>query len=193
MPFQLRRPSREDVERCLSEARELPLSYAPVGIAEQGAPGFRLDERVTVVGSGEAAYGRATRALTEWRQFELGWVELLPRGAPISPGTTVVVSVYHLGFWSLNGCRVVYRVGAPDGAEFGFAYGTLANHAEIGEEIFKVRLSRETGQVSYVIRAVSKPGAALARIGYPLVRSLQARFRRESTVALRRAIAEPAR
>ncbi|HEX9368181.1 MAG TPA: DUF1990 domain-containing protein [Vicinamibacterales bacterium] len=189
--FLLHRPSAQDVERFIAGSRELSLSYEPVGLARAGRAGFALDEQIAIVGSGEAAFARATTALIEWRHFELGWVELFPKRPPIAPGAVVVVSVRHLGFWSLNGCRVVYSIGARGDSTFGFAYGTLTNHAESGEEIFQVSFRPETGEVSYRIRAVSRPRAALARLGYPLTRSLQARFRRDSARALRSAILEP--
>jgi uncharacterized protein (UPF0548 family) len=56
------------------------------------------------------------------------------------------VLVRHLGSWSLNRCQVVYRIAGDDSPEFGFAYGTLTNHAEIAEEIFKVSLRPDTGE-----------------------------------------------
>ena len=58
----------------------------------------------------------------------------------------------------------------------GFAYGTLTNHAEEGEELFEVYLDPRTDEVMHRIRAVSRPGAALTRLGYPIA-LLQARFR----------------
>jgi uncharacterized protein (UPF0548 family) len=182
------RPSPQDVERFLSESRDVPLSYAPIGLAREGRDRFNLDEQVTIVGSGEAAFARATAALIEWRHFDLSWVELFPRRAPIAPGTVVAVMVRHLGFWSLNGCRVVYQIGVSGDRDFGFAYGTLMNHAESGEEIFQVSFRPDTGDVSYTVRAVSRPRAMLATLGYPMVRALQARFRRDSADAVRRAI-----
>ena len=197
--FLLHRPAAADVERFIAASRDLPLSYEPIGLAREGvaafaeasAPsaGFNLDEHTAIVGSGEAAFARATRALIEWRHYELGWLDVFPKPAPIVPGTVVAVSVNHLGFWSLNGCRVVYSIGSPGDSAFGFAYGTLANHAEAGEEIFQVSLDPDTGEVSYLIRAASKPRAVLARVGTPVVRRLQARFRRDSARALQRAIA----
>jgi uncharacterized protein (UPF0548 family) len=72
--------------------------------------------------------------------------------------------------------------------EFGFAYGTLSNHAESGEEIFQVSLDPESGRVSYLIRATSRPHAPMARLGSPIARSLQARFRRDSAAAMTRAL-----
>lgn len=187
--FLLHRPGARDVERFIAASRELPLSYDPIGLAHQRRAGFQVDEQVAIVGSGEAAFARATAALIEWRHFELGWLEVFPGRGPIAPGTVVAVSVRHLGFWSLNGCRVVYSIGSPGDTTFGFAYGTLGNHAEAGEEIFQVSFRPDTGDVSYLIRAASKPRAALARLGYPFVRLLQARFRRDSARAVRRAVA----
>jgi uncharacterized protein (UPF0548 family) len=49
----------------------------------------------------------------------------------------VAVLIRHLRFWSLNGARVLCNVGgAGDDGRFVFAYGTLTNHAESGEELF---------------------------------------------------------
>jgi uncharacterized protein (UPF0548 family) len=182
------RPSPLEVEAFIAASRQLPLSYEPVGLAKQDRARFRVDEQEVVVGHGEAAFERAKVALTEWRHFELGWVEVFPPLAAVAPGSVVAVLIRHLGFWSMNGCRVVYTMAGGDAREFGFAYGTLINHAETGEELFKVSLRPGTGEVTYVIRAVSKPRALLARLGYPVTRSLQARFRRDSAAAMARAI-----
>jgi len=187
--FLNRRPTPQEIDGFIAASRELPLSYDPVGLAAQEPEGFRLDEHVALIGRGDAAFERAKIALAEWRHFELGWLEVFPRAAPVAPGTVVAVLVRHLGFWSMNGCRVVYSVGVAHGHEYGFAYGTLSNHAERGEEIFKVSLSPDTGEVSYAIRAASRPRALLARLGYPVTRTLQARFRRDSALAIARAIA----
>jgi uncharacterized protein (UPF0548 family) len=187
--FLRRRPSASAVERFLAESRDLPLSYGPAGLARTGGTGFRADEQVAVIGSGEQAFTRATVALSEWRHFDLGWVSVFPHRAPVVPRTVVAVLVRHLGFWSLNGCRVVEQIGEPAGTSFGFSYGTLINHAECGEEIFQVTLQPTTGEVAYTIRAVSRPRAFLAWLGYPVARSLQARFRRDSAAAMQRAVA----
>jgi uncharacterized protein (UPF0548 family) len=181
------RPSVRDIDAFVAASRELPLSYGKAGLARESPPGgFTLDETVVTIGSGVAAFARAKRALIDWRQCELGWIEVFPKSAAIDPGTPIAVLVRHLGFWSLNGCRVVYRVG--DANEFGYAYGTLTNHAECGEEVFAVRFDPRTDAVSYAIRAVSRPRALLARLGHPFVRRLQARFRVDSARALRRAV-----
>ena len=189
MSFLIRRPSWCAVERFIHESQALPLSYDPIGLADNPAAHWNVDESVVAIGRGRADFDRAKAALAEWKQFGIGWVELFPPAASIEPGTIVAVLVHHLGFWSLNGCRVVYSVGnRSHGTRFGFAYGTLTNHAESGEELFEVLLNSDSDEVIYRIRAVSKPHAALARIGYPATRSLQARFRRDSAAAMLRAV-----
>ncbi|HLR06440.1 MAG TPA: DUF1990 domain-containing protein [Pyrinomonadaceae bacterium] len=187
--FLARRPSQRELEEFIARSRDLPLSYNPIGIAKESPSGFKVDEASGVIGRGQQDFARAKLALAGWRHFDFGWVELFPRGAAIEPGSVVAVLVHHLGFWSLNGCRVVYTLGDQrTGSNFGFAYGTLTNHAELGEEIFELSLVPETEQVIYRIRAVSKARATLARIGYPFTRMLQERFRQDSITALRRAI-----
>jgi uncharacterized protein (UPF0548 family) len=90
---------------------------------------------VVAIGRGTADFERSRTALAAWKQFDMGWVELFPRSASVEPGTIVAVLIRHLGFWSLNGGRVVYGVGDRHrGNHFGLAYGTLTNHAEGGEE-----------------------------------------------------------
>lgn len=184
-----RRPSSDTIDRFLEASRDAPLSYGSSGIIDvPSVPGTR-DQAAVVIGRGAGDFARARAALMAWRHFNLGWVEVFPRRAPVAPGTVVALLIRHLGFWSLNGCRVVSRVGSPsDQARCGYAYGTLTNHAESGEEAFAVVLDPQTDEVSYCIRAISWPQARLARIGQPYVRILQARFREHSADAMRRAI-----
>lgn len=120
--------------------------------------------------------------------FDTGWTELCRRDARICVGTTVAVAAAHYGFWSLNACRVVYVVDESGGPHprCGFAYGTLAEHAETGEERFTVEMLPEDGSVWYDINAFSRP-SGLARLGYPFARGLQRRFFRDSGEAMRRA------
>jgi uncharacterized protein (UPF0548 family) len=187
--FTLSRPDPDAIENYLRQSRDLPLSYSPIGITIDSPGNFKIDESHGSLGFGVAAFERAKAALSEWRHFDLGWVELFPPDARIEPGTVVAVVARHLGFWSLNGCRVLQVNGHREsGPAFGFAYGTLTNHAEMGEELFQVEINSESQEVTYRIRAASKPRAQLARIGYPITRSLQARFRRDSILAMRRAM-----
>ena len=186
--FLARRPTRRVIERFIRESQDLPLSYGPVGLVRSGTPDRTLDEVTVAVGRGHADFERARAALLSWTHFDIGWVQTFPRHAPVAVGTVVGVQIRHLGFWSLNGCRILYIVGgAADDARFGFAYGTLTNHAESGEELFEVFIDPRTDDVLYRIRATSWPQATLARFGQPIVRALQQRFHDHSVAAMQRA------
>ena len=187
-----RRPSQQTIDRFLHVSQGLPLSYGPVGIVQAETPGCSVDEQTVTIGRGKADFERARDALLTWQHFDLGWVELFPRRAPVAVGTVVAVLIRHFGCWSLNGCRVVYTVGsANEGDRFGLAYGTLTNHEEAGEELFELFMDSRTEDVRYRIRATSRPRAALAWLGRPIVRTLQTRFRRDSAAVMERATTRP--
>ena len=72
--------------------------------------------------------------------------------------------------------------------KFGFAYGTLPDHAESGEEKFIVEWNEADDAVCYDILAFSRPNQFLARLGYPLIRRLQKRFAQDSAAAMKRGV-----
>jgi uncharacterized protein (UPF0548 family) len=187
--FLIRRPSLATIDGFLRESQDLPLSYGPTGLVTTAIAGYDFDEASVAIGHGQADFERARTALMAWKHFDIGWVETFPRHAPVAAGTVVAVLIRHFGLWSLNGCRVLSTVGGVDDvARFGFVYGTLTNHAESGEELFEVCIDPQTDSVVYRIRAVSWPQATLARIGQPVVRMLQERFRNDSTAAMKNAV-----
>ena len=133
--FLTRRPTNTAIDRFVRESHDLPLSYGPIGIVRTPRADQDLDEVTVAIGRGQADFERARSALLAWKQFDIGWVETFPRQAPVAVGTVVAVLIHHLGFWSLNGCRVLYSLdGIDDVPRCGFGCGTLTNHAESGEE-----------------------------------------------------------
>jgi uncharacterized protein (UPF0548 family) len=120
--------------------------------------------------------------------FNMPWIRLCWPSAPIKPRTDVAILVRHFGFYSLNAARIVYVVDEEGAiARYGFAYGTLAEHAECGEERFTVEWNRSEDRVWYDILAFSRPQKMLAKMGYPLSRMLQRRFADESKGAMLKA------
>jgi Domain of unknown function (DUF1990) len=73
--------------------------------------------------------------------------------------------------------------------KFGFAYGTLLEDEEQGEERFTVEFHSSNQSVWYDLYAFSRPNF-MARLGYPLARTLQKRFARDSKTAMPRAVAD---
>ncbi len=109
--------------------------------------------------------------------------------APLEVGTTVGVLAWALGLWSLNACRIVYLMEEQGEVErFGFAYGTLLDHIERGEERFSLEWHRRDNSVWYDILAFSRPNQLLSRLAYPYVRRLQKRFAWDSRQAMARAV-----
>ncbi len=180
--FSLQEPSEEIITFFISSQIALPFSYSAVG-GTNGTPptGYTIDHNRIQLGSGEQDYQRAVAALRDWRQFDLGWVKLVPSGVALEVGATVAVKARAFGSWSLSAARVVYLID-EDGliSRFGFAYGTLRDHVERGEERFTVEWHKQDNSVWYDILAFSQPRHPLVRLSFPLARMLQKRFVRDS-------------
>jgi uncharacterized protein (UPF0548 family) len=191
--IRLRKPSPVAMRRFLQDQARLDFTYAAVGATATVPPsGYTVDRTRVELGKGEEVFRTARAALGRWEHFRLGWVEAWPPDTPIQEGAVVAVRARMFGLWWLNAARVVYVVDRDRPvAAFGFAYGTLPDHAESGEERFVVEWDRRQGGVWYDILAFSRPRHFLARLGYPLTRRLQKRFARDSAAAMRRAVGLP--
>jgi uncharacterized protein (UPF0548 family) len=103
----------------------------------------------------------------------------------------VAVIARLFGLWWLNACRIVYVVDDEGPVQrFGFAYGTLPEHAESGKERFTVEWHKADDAVWYDILVFSRPHQLLTRLGYPLARWLQRRFASDSAAAMQRAVGQ---
>ncbi len=167
----------------LEGQQRLPFSYAQQHATEGEIPvaGFNNDRLRVAIGRGSADFERAKQAVHGWQMFPNDWTRIFPGDAPLQPGTVVAMYARFAGIWWRNACRILYTVDAAD--RFGFAYGTLPGHIECGEELFLVEIGAD-GVVWYSLRAFSRPRHWLAWLAYPLVRLLQARFRRHSAVQM---------
>ena len=186
--FLLRQPTEAIVRRFISSQKDLPFSYSEVGATQTGSPaGYNVDHNRIRLGEGRETFMRASDALSKWRHFELGWASVMPHGSPLETGTTVAVQARTFGFWSLNACRIVYTInqGGPV-KRFGFAYGTLPDHAECGEERFMIECLADNS-VWYDIYAFSRPQKTIVKLGLPWARRLQKRFGRESLAVMAKA------
>jgi uncharacterized protein (UPF0548 family) len=167
-----------------------PWSYADVGATATTPPaGWDVDHEEAVIGSGAEAFGRAREAIRGWRMFDLPWLHLLSRPEP-TPGTEIAFGSWQLGVWTLNQCRVVYVIDEddPHEARFGFAYGTLADHAVAGEERFLATWDKRTNDVRFGIFKFSRLRHPLVRMLAPIARHLQRRFTTEAIGALAAAV-----
>jgi uncharacterized protein (UPF0548 family) len=190
----LRRPPTEMIREFLASQANLGFTYAAVGAtASQPPPGFDVDHTRTKLGEGEKVFMTAKAALRRWDQFRLGWVEAWSSKTTMEPGDVVAVVARMLGLWWLNACRIVYVVDEDKPIQrYGFAYGTLPDHAETGEERFLIEWDQASGEVWYDILAFSRPHLLFTRLGYPFVRRVQKRFARASAAAMRTVVGNEA-
>ena len=185
------KPVRTEIEGFLDRQRNTSFSHSETGVTHTtGSPLWDRDHNRCVIGRGDAVYDNACRAVREWKMFDLSWLELHSDRTPIVEGEAVAILISHLGFWSLNAARIVYTLDESDAKtrRYGFAYGTLRDHSECGEERFSVELDLASGDVYYDILAVSRPRHPLAYLGYPYSRYLQKCFARDSIDAMKRAV-----
>ena len=187
--FGLFKPSSDIVRTFLAKQKDRQFSYGHVGASRATAPaGYLVDHHRLQLGVGSAVFERAKDAVRQWKMFDMNWLRLCWPNVPIEAGSTVAVVVGHLGFWSLNACRIVYTIEERGAVEkYGFAYGTLPDHAEMGEERFTVEFHVNDQTVWYDIYAFSKP-RPLGRLAYPFTRALQKRFAADSKAAMLRAL-----
>jgi uncharacterized protein (UPF0548 family) len=91
----------------------------------------------------------------------------------------------------MNASRIVY-VSEEQGRieKYSFAYGTLADHGEIGEERFTVEVNQDDQTVWFDLYAFSQPRIA-ARLACLFSRMLQNRFARDSKAAIYMAVSGP--
>jgi uncharacterized protein (UPF0548 family) len=162
----LRKPKADRIHAFIKEQSSLTFNYPEVGATARELPSGNDTANVRVrLGEGEEVYRAAKAAVQRWQEFQTGWTELCWPETPVEKGQVVAVLARAFGVWTLNACRIVYVV--DEATRFGFAYGTLPDHAEAGEERFLIEQD-DDGGVWYDIRVFSRPNQFLARLAAPL-------------------------
>jgi uncharacterized protein (UPF0548 family) len=188
--FFLSEPSDSVVATFISSQSAQSFTYSEVGATNGHPPSnFTIDHNRIQLGTGGETYLRAIEALKQWRQFDLGWVSIVPENVPLELGATVAVKARAFGSWSLSAARIVYLINEE--SRFGFAYGTLPDHVECGEERFTIEWNEDDDTVCYDILAFSKPRHPLVRLSFPLARMLQKRFARGSMARMVEEVNKP--
>ncbi len=183
MRLSFSKPSPSALARFLEQEATANYSYSPLHGTASSTPveGYDNDTHREVVGHGLEDFQKAKTALKSWAHFPSSWTAILPADTPIVSGQALTMYFGLFGFWWRNGCRIVYVVDEP--RRFAFAYGTLPSHIERGEEVFGVEID-ESERVWYTIKAFSKPKSWYVRLGYPMARMLQEKFRQDSASAV---------
>jgi uncharacterized protein (UPF0548 family) len=181
----LRLPSDAALATFLREQQGVALSYPEVGATRDDIPpGYRVDRRKEVIGTGGVAFERACSALDRWQMHIGAGVHVTPIERPY-PGLTVALVIRASGVYNTSACRVVYRIDEPD--RVGFAYGTLRDHPVVGEERFLLERGAND-EVTFELLAFSQPSSLLFRVAAPITRRMQHAIGSGYVAALRRAV-----
>jgi len=142
--------------------------------------GYNHDRNTCLLGVGDQAFEAAKEAINRWVMFPKPWTHIYPN-QPFVQDQEVVVLFRLFGFWWFNSSRVIYTIEEPN--RYGFAYGTLTQHVEKGEELFLVEKDVK-GNIWYRLEAFSQPRAWYVKLFKPLARYHQKRFGKQSKAAM---------
>lgn len=200
--FCLRRPDQRQISDYLARQGDWDFSYGPVrctqdGGAQRRLAGWSVDHHRVLLGSGVEVFQQAKAAIGNWRMFPPQITSVFGCEIPRQClNVALLFDARPFPLWLLMPARVMYVVddsvmqAGQQIDRFGFAYGTLPDHPERGEERFLVEWNRLDDRVHYDLLAVSQPRHWLARLAYPYTRWQQSRFRRLSGLAMQRAVTE---
>lgn len=196
--FCLRHPTHATIRDYLARQNGQPYSYDALGPTCGGAtsrPGWDTDHHRVLLGHGEAVFQKASQAIDTWQMFPREITTVFGHQAPRENLTVAVLyRANPLPLYLLMPARIVYLIDDSQPRDeqhiqrHGFAYGTLPDHPERGEERFLIEWNKSDDTVHYDLLAISQPSHWLVRLGYPYTRLQQARFRRLSGLAMQRAV-----
>jgi uncharacterized protein (UPF0548 family) len=135
-----------------------------------GPEGFHHDRYQILLGHGTGTFQRAVNGLKSWRAHTAPGFRVFPQDEEIRTGATVVVTLGTPYLALAAPCRIVRII--DEASRWGFAYGTLPDHPEEGEEAFVVSISPDE-TVLFEIVAFSRPGDPLVRLLGPFGRAVQ--------------------
>jgi uncharacterized protein (UPF0548 family) len=186
--FSLRRPSPSDLGSVVATQADCELTYADHGATADLMPGgYHHDQWEADLGRfDQAAFDRLGAALLGWQVQRGAGLSVYPAG-PVRPGLTFAFWFRLAGIYVTAAGRVVYVT--SETSRRGFAYGTLPQHPEQGEEAF--HLVREDSRMLFRVTAFSRPRHPLARLGAPVSRLVQLHMNQAYLRAMRSATSSP--
>jgi uncharacterized protein (UPF0548 family) len=167
----VRRNSVAGVARALDRAIGAePTWHSELSIP--APPGFYADDVHRALGFGAEVFTRAADVMMTWGVQRGAGLTVLATTERAVAGATFVTGLPFGPSRILAPCRVVAATATARRSSLRFV--TVAGHPEIGIEEFSVEHS-DDDSVAFVIRAVSRPASALARLGRPVAREIQQR------------------
>lgn len=150
--------------------RAARLSYPEVGGTAGDLPhGYRWINRTRRLPAG-VDFEAAAADLLRWQVQRRAGLRVVASDDRVRPDVVAVLGI-GMGWLAVRAaCRVVYVVDEP--RRQGFAYGTLPDHPERGEEAFLLE-RYDDHSMTFTIIAFSRPASMLAGLAGPLGRRVQ--------------------
>ncbi len=159
------------LEREVARYRKAELTYPERGATAGSLPaGYRHLRRRVLLGHGRPVLDAAAAAVMSWRMHRHAVLRLVATTSEVDVGATVVMCAGWGRVGVLAACRVVWVLDEAD--RHGFAYGTLPDHPEVGEEAFVVERDADDA-VWLGITAFSRPNGLLPLMAGPAGRRAQ--------------------
>ncbi len=173
MPIFFGPSTRKKLAALTSDLASLAFSYPEVGATRGEFPtGYTHDRYEAELGEGDERFERAKLGLQQWIPQQTASIGVLPADAVVKPEESFLLTILENSIFAVAApSRIVYVVDEPN--EYGFAYGTLQGHPEMGEVSFVLQKSENS--VTFEIASFSKRANVLARLAQPLSRYLQIR------------------
>ena len=161
------RPTDAQLDALIAQKAGLEVSYDFVGstLHSDQWPGRTQYTKSRDLDSGVATFAAAIDGLRSWACHGGIGAEVYPADAPIEEGTTLLVILPVGPIRIIVPDRIVAVIDEPD--RFGFAYGTLPGHQEVGEESYLVERhgdGRVTATIAVDARAATKAARAIAPV-----------------------------
>ena len=92
--YLFKKPIHERISEFVEVQARLELTYPSLGTTRTGdhPSGYTVDHNRIHLGSGQATFDAAKRALCDWKHFRFGWIELHRPDVDPEPNQTVGVN-----------------------------------------------------------------------------------------------------
>ena len=170
----LGRLDRDRLGALLRDQAGAALTYPDVGATRgRSTPaGYHGSHHAVMAGTGEDAFASLRDGVLRFDVHRGAGLRVVATTPTAEPGTDVVVAIpFGPLATAVACCRVVYRIDEP--ARAGFAYGTLPDYPESGEEAFLVA-RQPSGDVRFEVIQFSRPATTAGRALTPFHRTAQA-------------------
>ena len=121
-------------------------------------------------------HSRAATLILSYQVFPPSLLSGVLERTPVDVGDTVGAAYHFLpGIDIFFASRVVERFDREENGLWrtGFTHQTLVEHPELGQETFVVEKNLQSGEITVALRAWSRTGLWLTKLGAPVVRRLQ--------------------